>query len=566
MAKKMNITQMSVKDFVESEMKRIDEDISSSAAFEYVSAQQVLTPYDIDDDETLRGLVGGGNDGGYDGIFIFVNELLYNGEDPDSLDLQRKSSVDIHFIQSKYQTGFEESIIQKWKDSFSNLINDEEPDRQRYCEKVIEAFSLIKAILKKTISNRLQVTLTFWAVSLGEAVHPNLRKQAEELEALVQSLVPAKNTEVRVEFVTATRLYELIDQSPDSVAHLRGTKEPLCPDDSSAIIAVKLNDFNDFATDADGNLNKSLFEANIRDYQGNVEVNKAIKRTLENKGSVDFWWLNNGITIVADSVARDMGDGISLTNPRIVNGLQTSNEIWRYCKTALSTDDERRVLVKCIAVADPEARAQIIQATNNQSSIPPAYLRSLDRVHLQIERYFKSHGLHYDRRKSSCKNEGIPAKDIIAVPFLGQCLIATLLQQPNYARARPAQIFRDETKYKRIFGGDISLKAYCALGKVSVFVRQSLKKSGFGLGVQNDLIFYVLLVLCAQQAGKYDLSPEDLEGLALPTSDDVQSVFCVINDEYQRLGGYASIVKNSSFVDTVKGLFRLEPLESEQEM
>lgn len=559
MTKKMSITQMSVKDFVESEKQRIDEDMSISDAFEYVSAQQVLTPYDLDDDETLRGLVGGGNDGGYDGIYVFVNELLYNGEDPNDLELSQRASVDIHFIQAKYRSGFEESIIQNWKDSFSNLTSEEEPDRQRYCEAVIETFGLIKAILKKTISNRLQVSINFWAVSLGEEVHLNLRKQAGELEEQVRSIVPAKNTKVEVDFVTASRLYELIDKSPDAIMRLKGVKEPLCLDDYSAIIAVKLSDFNEFATDDNGNLNKSLFEANIRDYQGSVEVNKAIKKTLENRNSIDFWWLNNGITIVADSVTRDMGDVITLTNPRIVNGLQTSNEIWRYCKTGVSTGDDRRVLVKCIAVEDQEARAQIIQATNNQSSIPPAYLRSLEKIHLQIERYFKSHGLHYDRRKSSCKNEGIPAKDIIAMPFLGQCLIATLLQQPDYARARPAQIFRDKSKYDAIFSDGISLTAYYALGKLSIFVRQAMRKAGIGSGIQNDLIFYVLLVLCAQQAGTYELKPDDLEKLVLPSLEHVQSVTHVINDEYQRLGGNSMIVKNSSFVGTVKGLFELDP-------
>lgn len=530
-----------------------------SRAFEYVAAQQVLTSYGIDDDETLRGLVGEGNDGGYDGIFLFVNEVLYNGEDLSELDLPHKASIDIHFIQAKHQMGFGESIVQNWKDSFPNLVSEGKPDRQRYSEGVIEAFALVREILTKTITNRLKVSINFWAVSLAEEVHPNLIKQAEELKEKVSGLIPAKNTEVEVNYVTASRLFEMIGRSPDEIVTLTGAKEPLCPDDSSAIIMVKLRDFNSFTTDDDGNLKKVLFEANIRDYQGNVDVNKAIRKTLQDEGAIDFWWLNNGVTIVADAVTRDMGNAITLLNPRIVNGLQTSNEIWQYCKTAESEMDERKVLVKCIAAGDPEARAQIIQATNNQSSIPPAYLRSLETIHFQIEQYFKRHGLHYDRRKSSCKNEGIPAKDIISVPFLGQCLIATLLQQPDYARARPARIFGDESRYKKIFNKDIPLETFFRLGKISLHVRQYLKTSGMNSGAQNDLIFYVIFAVCALQAGKFEITPEDLQALEAPSDKDMQTVIDLVYGHYQKQGN-SVIVKNASFTGDIRSLIEQEGL------
>ena len=53
-------------------------------------------------------------------------------------------------------------------------------------------------------------------------------------------------------------------------------------------------------TDQKGELRRQIFEANVRDYQGAVEVNKAIMESLhENDSKDEFWWLNNGITIVA---------------------------------------------------------------------------------------------------------------------------------------------------------------------------------------------------------------------------------------------------------------------------
>lgn len=540
------LTQESIRDYVDSQKSRIGDGVSPNEAFEYIAAQQVLTQYDIDDDETERGHVGGGNDGGYDGIYIFVNEVLVNGEDADSLNITKHSKVDIHFIQAKYQTKFPEVCIQNWKDSFANLMSSGEPDRERYNDQVIESFGLIRGILKKTMTEKLRASIVFWGVPLVTEIHPNLLKQAEELKDGVLKIAPALS-DVEVKLLRDSDLFMLFQQQPDKILTLKSSKEPLCPDPHSAIISVSLSDFNDFITKDNGELEKSLVEANIRDYQGNNAVNKAIRETLQSGDDVDFWWLNNGITVLADDVARDMDKSITLTNPRIVNGLQTSNEIWNYCKDAAFSGDDRKVLVKCIATNDQEARAKIIQATNNQSTIPPAYLRSLETIHLHIEQYFKRHGLHYDRRKSSCKNEGIAAKDIVTVPFLGQCLISVLLQQPDYARARPAQILSDDGKYGKIFNEGISPEAYFALGRLGIHVRQFLKNTNLSRAVQNDLIFYIILAACADQIGTFDIKPDDLKGLVIPEDGKLELITEKANSLYTSFGGNSKVAKSADF-------------------
>ncbi|MBI0148051.1 AIPR family protein [Bifidobacterium choladohabitans] len=548
MTGKLNMTQATIRNFVESERSRIDKNMGADEAFERVVAQQVLTQYLLDDDEVTRGMTDGGLDGGYDGIFIFVNDTLMNGEDPKSISLDSKSQIDIHLIQSKNQAHFSEAIVQNWKVSFPNLVETDQPDKDRYNQAVIDLFELIRIILEQTIKKRLQVSIHFWAVSLALKVHPNLLKQAEELKELVESIIPSKNTSVHVDFVTAKNLFELIEEAPDETVSLKGTKEPLCPDESSAILTVLLGDYFSFITDEKQNLKKSLFEANIRDYQGKVHVNKAIHETLENKSDIDFWWLNNGITIVADKVTRDMGNSISLTNPRIVNGLQTSNEIAQYCKSEKSLDDNRTVLIKCIASSDHATRAKIIQATNNQTSIPPAFLHSLETIHLQIERYFTDRHLQYDRRKSTGKNNGWPAKDIISISFLGQCLISTLLGQPDYARARPAQILGDEKKYARIFNEHVPLEAYYRLARTSANIKQLIKGCGLTRGEQNDLLFHTIYLYCAKDAGSLKVGLEDLVNLHQPKEKEFKEVVDLAKSVYLENGGNAQTAKNASFV------------------
>lgn len=552
MRKNLTITQSSIRDFVEYERRRIDESIEIDEAFEYVTAQQILTQYDLDDDDVVKGLTDGEGDGGYDGIFVFVNDVLINGEDPDSINLPSNGFVDIHLIQSKNQTGFSESIIQKWKDSFPNLIDNAEPDRKRYNERVIDLFALIRFILKQVLKKKLQTSIHFWAISLALDVHPNLEKQANELRSRVESIVPSKNIQVEVQFVTASKLSAFIEKTPDETVSLKSTKVPLCPDSSSAILTVSLRDYHSFITDENGKLKKSLFEANIRDYQGEVRVNKAIRETLENISSVDFWWLNNGITIVADELARDMDDSISLTNPRIVNGLQTSNEIAQYWRKTETNDDNRKILIKCIALNDNEIRARIISATNNQTSIPPAFLHSLETIHLQIERYFNNHNLHYDRRKSSGKNSGLSPKDIISISFLGQCLISTLLQQPDYARARPAQILSDKKKYKKIFNEQISLESYYRLAKTSAQIRQLMKHCGLTGGEQNDLLFHVIYLYCVKSVASLNITSQDLETLIEPEENAVKEIVEMVKSKYLELGGTAKIAKSASFVSELQ--------------
>lgn len=53
-------------------------------------------------------------------------------------------------------------------------------------------------------------------------------------------------------------------------------------------------------TSEHGELLEYLFESNVRDYEGDVEVNEQIRETLHNQNDkAEFWWLNNGITILA---------------------------------------------------------------------------------------------------------------------------------------------------------------------------------------------------------------------------------------------------------------------------
>ena len=106
----------------------------------------------------------------------------------------------------------------------------------------------------------------------------------------------------------------------------------------------------------------------MRDYQGSVNVNKDIKESLEKGTKEDFWWLNNGVTILASQISVS-GKEVVIENPEIVNGLQTSNEIYNYYKSG-GNDSERSVLIRIICPQSEDSRDKIIKATNSQTIIP----------------------------------------------------------------------------------------------------------------------------------------------------------------------------------------------------
>jgi hypothetical protein len=72
-------------------------------------------------------------------------------------------------------------------------------------------------------------------------------------------------------------------------------------------------------------------------------VNEDIRDTLKDAASPDFWWLNNGVTVLA-TAASVIGNSIHMDDIQIVNGLQTTESIFRHFNDSSSTEDNRAVL------------------------------------------------------------------------------------------------------------------------------------------------------------------------------------------------------------------------------
>jgi hypothetical protein len=164
---------------------------------------------------------------------------------------------------------------------------------------------------------------------------------------------------------------------------------PISREGNRFVILCALTDFYKAICDETGGLKRYLFESNVRGYVGNGQVNTDIANTLANSegpNQSDFWWLNNGVTVLATN-AWIMAKEILVENAQIVNGLQTTETLYRHFSNRGSLDDKRAILIKIIVASDDG-----IRATNYQSTIDLAHLRGLDKIQKDIDDFLADHG------------------------------------------------------------------------------------------------------------------------------------------------------------------------------
>lgn len=200
------------------------------------------------------------------------------------------------------------------------------------------------------------------------------------------------------------------------------------------------------------NNGNKLFGLNLRYYVKNDKVDLGITETIT-KNKNNFWYMNNGIIIIADK-AEFNNNKIRLENFSIINGGQTTKMIgestfdedfFLVCKLIVSgrlTEDEKISFISTVA-----------DATNSQKQILPKDLianrveqRELKKqlqeanIFLEVKRGERK-PLYYKEKWQSIKNEK-----------LGQILLSFMYQKPGYARNQKKDILNTrKPNYSIIF-------------------------------------------------------------------------------------------------------------------
>lgn len=107
---------------LESKRALAPSELKDDEYFELFTAEQVLKEYDLSTDELLDGLVGGGDDGGLDGLYVFTDGKLLE-EEPELGTVREGIELDLVLTQAKRSAGFAEKSIQLISDTIGDLLD-----------------------------------------------------------------------------------------------------------------------------------------------------------------------------------------------------------------------------------------------------------------------------------------------------------------------------------------------------------------------------------------------------------------------------------------------------------
>ena len=533
--------------------------------FDIFTAEQVLKDIDLSYDELESGVIDGGGDGGIDSVFFFVNNSLFD-ETIDTEPLKRSVPLRLVLIQSSTSAGFSEDKVEKFIASARDLFDlskDLKDLNHVYKHELLRHLDDFRSTYLNLASKFPTVSFEFAYATRGTEVHPNVERKVQILKETVESYF--NPCTFSFEFLNASELLKRARKTPKTSSSLKLAENPISTGREGFVCLVKLSDYLAFITDGEGNLRAHIFEGNVRDYQGRTEVNREIRATLESVGAEDFWWLNNGVSVVCSNASLS-GKMLTIENAEIVNGLQSSREIFDTFRGRDVSDDPRNVLVRVLKPQNSESRDRIIKATNSQTPIPAASLRATDKIHRDIEEFLRSHGYYYDRRKNYYKNAGKPIKKIFGIPYVAQCVMACALNNPDNARARPSSLIKSQDEYERIFNLDYPLNIYLKCPVVVRRVESILKQSGNPdyRKHYNNLRFYVsmlwVLRQCkAQNPGILQVSEIDISNL---TEQSVLEVAGEVWREYFASGGNDQVAKGPELKEVLLDEHRQRVSES----
>lgn len=147
--------------------------------------------------------------------------------------------------------------------------------------------------------------------------------------------------------------------------------------------------------------NERLFDKNIRAILKSTETNENLDSTLRDAPQ-DFWYYNNGITVVANGVScrrsnpRSVDETFSLKGLSVVNGAQTCGALARAFRDGVSLEDVR-VTVRVISTEghSGDFEKQVTRYTNTQNQVTNREFVSLDSFQQEICDSLLSENIQY---------------------------------------------------------------------------------------------------------------------------------------------------------------------------
>ncbi|WP_082524702.1 AIPR family protein [Pseudorhodoferax sp. Leaf274] len=223
-----------------------------------------------------------------------------------------------------------------------------------------------------------------------------------------------------------------------------------------------------------------LFAGNIRLFLGARKggINEQIIRTAQTSPG-NFWALNNGITIVADSaspIGKAKGSGLQLKRFSIVNGCQTTSSLVR-----ADAKEKAKVLARVIA-AKVGLKNEIVRYNNSQNAVKIWTVRAADEIQEQLRKEFQKVGVTYAPKQAGSRRR----RDALTIEldkvtqYLASAEPAYLIQ----AIDNKSELF--DEPYQKLFKKGIGAPSVYLAWLVGQFADEERQKHLEGLGEDEN--------------------------------------------------------------------------------
>ena len=517
-------------------------------------------------------------DAGIDYIFFLINNhnTLEFDEVEEFIDSD-DNQLDIYFIQTKESKKLDSNVINKFIEFSMNLKSCQ--TREHYNEQINDNIILYKDIITKYLF-KIKINLHYYYFS---KVTDRKIADATDLAGRKKSLISLFSdidyiSHIDVNIISIQDVLKKVNNNNNFKYKFENVEKfevQIDQDNNTAnslIALVPISELYNFLIyNNDGKINDKLFEKNIRDFKGRSSVNKNITASLQKdfneSNKIDFWWLNNGITITVEDLNESQSmKKFEVINPQIVNGLQTSYAIYNYYSQNLSKLDKekRKVFVKIIKISeDMQANElDIIVATNSQNEIRDKDIHANDEVQKRIEMYFLEKEKYYQRKDKYYTNRKFPKKDIIKITELAKYINTIYLHNPSSTRNNPGKLLNGK-KYEEIFqirNPDQNYERYNKVvelyNKVMLFSKNTIKINNDYFDTSNFIhhIVYIVTILLTNNLnyGETDIAEVSVESINSELIEKAENILIdLFNEKSISNAKILKIIKEQNFMQNL---------------
>lgn len=253
----------------------------------------------------------------------------------------------------------------------------------------------------------------------------------------------------------------------------------------ATVAAVAVSELLNLVKDPDDEtkINEHVLNENIRvDLGLNNSINRGIFESALSETNYEFWYLNNGVTLVCDECDFSLvrAPTATLKNVRIVNGGQTTRTLFQASLKDKDSVAKVDVMVRIIETRDPTISEKIGEAANKQTPVRSRDLHANDYIQRKLEDQFKTLGYYYERKRHQYADK--PLGERIDAEEIGQVALAYYGGMPSQAKDQKALVFSE--RYNDIFDEDtvtasrllIPLKLYQPLASTKAGIQRRKRK------------------------------------------------------------------------------------------